>query len=301
MKNINHIKTIYILSLIVVLFLLSIFLFSRYQENKARDNFTGVTHNPDWPKWMNELALKLAKDPKFKSASKPDLSKMALVPKGVAWVGCQNDCRQVNLDPYREVFVNAFYIDINLVTVAEYDVCVKQELCLPPISTIFSKEFNAPDLPVIVDFNRARRYCYWLGKRLPTEMEWEKAARGTDGRLYPWGDDPPDASRGNFCDVNCSMDWADKDYDDGFPKISPVGAFPAGKSPYDLYDMAGNAKQWVTGDTSNTEAEHFAKGSSWYSSRYQMQLHIRQDWVNGIRLDDKSVRCAADANKTPTK
>jgi formylglycine-generating enzyme required for sulfatase activity len=172
---------------------------------------------------------------------------------------------------------------------------VKKKLCLPPFQEPNPANKGVANLPALVDFPRAQRYCRWLGKRLPTEFEWEKAARGADGFIFPWGNDPLDVTRANFCDKNCTMAWADPTRDDGYETISPVGAFPAGASPYGLLDMAGNVKEWVSGKSPNPEGIHIAKGSSWYSKGNQVAVHFRQDWRPGVRLDDKGVRCAADA------
>ncbi|MDY6788087.1 MAG: formylglycine-generating enzyme family protein, partial [candidate division WOR-3 bacterium] len=94
-----------------------------------------------------------------------------------------------------------------------------------------------PDYPVDVTWSEAKAYCDWAGLKLPTEAQWEKSAKGTDERKYPWGNRDPDSLLANF-------GWIYIDGNDGYSYTSPVGAFPAGKSPYGLMDMAGNVSEW---------------------------------------------------------
>ncbi len=110
-----------------------------------------------------------------------------------------------------------------------------------------SSDINGLDNhPVVqMSWNDAHTYCLWAGRQLPTEAQWEKAARGTDGRTYPWGNGPVAGNLLNFADKNLSVSEADKTIDDGYQFTSPVGHYPDGASPYGALDMAGNVLQWV--------------------------------------------------------
>ncbi len=154
--------------------------------------------------------------------------------------------------PTHIVMLDDFYIDMYEVTNGQYAECVRAGECYPPSdSGSHTREsyFGNPqfdDYPVIlVNWYDAERHCRWRGAHLPTEAEWEKAARGTDARLYPWGN-AVDGNRANFCDRNCAYDWAGVDYDDGYADTAPVGSYSEGISPYGAYDMAGNVWEWVS-------------------------------------------------------
>ena len=138
--------------------------------------------------------------------------------------------------PIRQIYLNAFYMDKFEVTVGQYARFLQAtEMEEPPDWGTMNQPQHQRRPVVNVSWEDAVNYCKWAGKRLPTEAEWEKAARGTDGRIYPWGNEAPTRLHANY---------GRKDWDD-HQALSPVGSFEAGKSPYGIHDMAGNAWEWV--------------------------------------------------------
>ena len=133
--------------------------------------------------------------------------------------------------PQRTVYLDAFWMDQTEVTNARYERCVQAGVC-EPIVTPRPDYFTQPDYPVQgVIWPNAAAYCAWVGRRLPTEAEWEKAAGGTDGRRYPWGNTPPDGLQ-----VNINFHVGD---------AAAVGTHPDDVSPYGVLDMGGNVLEWV--------------------------------------------------------
>ena len=159
------------------------------------------------------------------------------VPAGSFWMGCAPSDTSCDGDesPYHEVTLDAFLIDATEVTVSAYGECVSAGPCAAPGASAdcnwgVSGRENHP--VNCVDWYEADAYCAWAGKRLPTEAEWEKAARGTDERIYPWGNTPPDCTLAQM--GGCASGTIE------------VGSLPAGGSPYGVLDMSGNVWEWVS-------------------------------------------------------
>ncbi len=174
---------------------------------------------------------------------------MACVPGGPAIVGYDDGLPEEA--PARELVLSTYYIDTYEVTNSQYDACHEAGACKVRINRTqnIMKPFVGEDQPAMpMDWHRARSYCAWAGKRLPTEWEWEKAARGADGELYPWGNDEPTCERAVFreCAPYGCKPYPGKahrwDCDEHATK--PVGSFPAGH--YGLHEMAGNGYEWTS-------------------------------------------------------
>ena len=156
-----------------------------------------------------------------------------------------------------DVVLSEYCIDRTEVTVKAYEACVTAKECSVPDRTadLYCELGGRADHPVTcIDWSQAEQYCRWAQKRLPTEAEWEYAARGDDGRVYPWGSQAPAAELANTCDRECvamakrerKQRWtAMYDASDGWGATAPVGSFPAGASPFGVLDLAGNVWEWT--------------------------------------------------------
>ena len=185
-----------------------------------------------------------------------------LVPAGPFMMGCNeavdDECRDSE-KPYREVNVPAFEIDQNQVTWSEYQYCVNGGGCTAPSSYCDENDPDRPNHPVsCVSWDQAEAFCAWVGRRLCTEAEWEKAARGTDGRKYPWGNDPISCDLAVYNEQGGSAGWGC-----GTGTTAPVGSRPAGASPYGALDMVGNLWDWVEDDWHGSLEGAPTDGSAW--------------------------------------
>ncbi len=241
---------------------------------------------------------------------------MVRVPAGPFFMGCNKEVDSECADdekPGRNVRVEAFLIDKTEVTVAAYRECVKAGACSAgslttaflqgKVQTEWTKLCNwgAPARerhPInCLSWAQAKAYCEWKKKRLPTEEEWEKAARGADGRKYPWGNERYGrALVANIADVSVNGQYPKlkfaEGYDDGFVATAPVGRFsPAGDSPYGAKDMVGNVWEW-TSDWYTQDKLRTVRGGSWFNDPPYARAGQRNGADPTERGASIGVRCA---------
>ena len=236
----------------------------------------------------------------------PSGSQMMLIPGGEFVMGSDAPDAGPDEQPLTPVTLSEFYISRFPVTNAEYEQFDPSHR---------QKRINGAgdDHPVVsVTSLEALKYCQWLGEkdwktyRLPTEAEWEYAARGIDGRKYPWGHHDRRGESANYADADTSFAWRDPQVNDGYPETSPVGAFPGGASFFAIEDMAGNVWEWcldfykpLSGSAARNPRGASAsmrvyRGGSWKSRFSSLRATARSSNAANYSCNDVGFRIACE-------
>jgi formylglycine-generating enzyme required for sulfatase activity len=215
-------------------------------QTKAAPAPPPKTPPPSAPKIIQPVLFKPTPSSSPPEFVNPVIGKMVLIPEGEFMMGSEEPDAAPNEQPITQVILSEFYMSRFPVTNAQYEQ-------FDPRHRQKRIKGAGDDHPVVyVTSLEADKYCQWLGLRdgknyrLPTEAEWEYAARGNDGRKYPWGNHARRGGSANFADASTSFPWRDHQINDGYAETSPVGAFPLGASFFGLEDMAGNVWEWCS-------------------------------------------------------
>jgi len=290
-KN-NNLRWLSIGGLILFALVFGGFVLNYLIQNKPVNSTPEITSTPTFTPQPNKTP-----DPNLgigsTMISEKDGMTLLYVPEGEFTMG-SNDFPDEQ--PIHQVNLDAYWIDQTEVTNAMYTKCVEANQCDLPSNANNYNNGDYADHPVTdVSWNDANVYCIWAGRRLPTEAEWEKAARGTNGNTFPWGNELPNA---NLLHYNDEVDDTAK-----------VGNFPNGASVYGVYDMAGNVSEWVSSlyqpypydatdgredlNSSNLSDLRVLRGGSWW---YYDNLNIRSADRGGnyqtIASNSLGFRCA---------
>ncbi len=255
------------------------------------------------------IFLDLMPGPSHAGEPERDPVAMVVVPAGPFVFGSAENQGRPDERPQRTVHLDAFAIDQVEVTNDRYLVFLRATGRKAPLNVYgdapLLKEPGIGNLPVVqVTWHDAADYCHWVGKRLPTEAEWEKAARGPDGREYPWGNQAPGPQHANF-----DRDW------DGKATLRPVGTTPGGRSAYGVDDMSGNAREWIQDwyapdAYSRTAVKNpqgpesgllkVIRGGSWHSPLADIRAAARGKGGFALKTHGTGFRCARDETPQPS-
>lgn len=234
---------------------------------------------------------------------------MIFVPSTKFIMGSDNKEAAPNERPIHYVTVSRFYISRCLITNVEFE---QFDRAHKSKRASGSGDHN----PVVyVSYLDAMKFCQWLSARerrnyrIPTEAEWECAAKGNDERKYPWGNHDGRGDLANFADKNTVFAWSDPEIDDGYPESSPVGAFPLRASPFGLEDMAGNVWEWCLDYYAlyrpgpktnplgpNTGIERVHRGGSWKSRFSSLRTTVRNSNVPTFSCNDLGFRIVCECD-----
>ncbi len=231
---------------------------------------------------------------------------MVYVPSGDFLMGSPDAVGEDDEHPQHTVYLDAYWIDQTEVTNGMYELCVNEGACTPPSNnssntrSFYYGNFTYYDYPVIyVDWDQAQAYCKWAGRQLPSEAQWEKAARGTDGQVYPWGNNSPDSFLTNYNSI--------------VGDTTEAGNYPFGDSPYKVKDMAGNVWEWVadwyynriyysqsqSNPIGSTLGEfHVLRGGSWTNYIYNIRSAYRSKDSPSSASSNIGFRCSLSASES---
>ncbi|GJL49123.1 MAG: hypothetical protein NPIRA01_03500 [Nitrospirales bacterium] len=232
-------------------------------------------------------------------------SPMVTIPHGEFIRGSGVGSGRPDERPQRNIYLHSYKIDTYEVSNKHYVQFLKSTGHKEPFNAFgkgpLSEQTGIEDLPVVqVTWNDAEDYCLWAGKRLPTEAEWEKAARGTDGRAFPWGDASPSSTLSVY----------DREWRAG-GALLPVGTLPQGVSPYGVHNMSGNVREWVQDwYAKDYYAESPARdpigpdhgilkvirGGSWHSFEADIRASSRGKGGFALKTHGIGFRCAQDVS-----
>jgi formylglycine-generating enzyme required for sulfatase activity len=231
--------------------------------------------------------------------------------------GSDGECRREicrGLQPAHSVSLESFWLDQTEVTNAMFSVFLNEQGnrsengvywfepgaghrgivygYIRELDGVFSTQRGYEDHPVIeVSWYGAAAYCEWAGGRLPTEAEWEYAARGPETNIFPWGDNF-DGERTNYCDKLCAYKWRDTGTIDGASRWVAVGSYPLGASWVGALDMAGNVHEWVNDTWSEGDDLRVSRGGSWFDRSYRMSAVCRKGLTpSSARMHWVGFRC----------
>jgi eukaryotic-like serine/threonine-protein kinase len=256
---------------------------------------------------------------------------MVYVPAGEFIMGSAEGVGNANEHPQNTQTVDAFWIDQTEVSNAMFTLFVNETNyttdaeIIAKSYTFYEEKWQLVDeadwahpfgpssdisgyknYPVThVSWKDALAYCEWAGRALPTEAQWEKAARGTSGETYPWGNAAPSGDLVNYADSSLNFYTADPNVNDGYEFTSPVGSFPNGKSEYGVLDIAGNVWEWVSSlaqpypynaadgrENLIPVGKRLIRGGSWFDTPVSLQTTNRYEFDQNYTGLNTGFRCA---------
>ena len=243
---------------------------------------------------------------------------MVLIPEGVFTMGYKinnkNEWGDTDEEPVHKVFLKSYYLDRLEVSASQFSNFLNLNLkkaslyfqtgsgvTIKKVGRLYSPRAGLNNYPANrVSWYGADAYCRWVNKRLPTEAEWEKSARGIDGRIFPWGDEFP---------TNDKVTFRRKFNKIGFKALEMVDSMPNGRSPYGVHHMAGNAWEWVSDwyediyyekspfenpKGPDSGVSKVLRGGNWYYKAYYMRTTYRFNEKPGVFKNWQGFRCAKD-------